>query len=96
VQYLSDAVYADGQLDDWSLHGGEGERCYQCYVPFSAPFNSRPLVSVGVSGLNVKDGPANFFVGAEDVTEYGFNLKIKTWDRTQLWSVRADWIAIGA
>ncbi len=99
LSLLSAVVVLDSSLDGWSLlePSAEGRRGFSNRVVFDAPFNSAPVVHVGVVGLDVsKDDNLRLSVRAEDITTQGFTLRVETWLNTKIWSVEVSWLAIGS
>ncbi len=99
LSLLSAVVVLDSSLDGWSLlePSAEGRRGFFNRVLFDAPFNTVPVVHVGVVGLDVsKDDNLRLSVRAEDITTQGFTLRVETWLNTKIWSVDVSWLAIGS
>lgn len=79
--------------DMWT---GSGARERRAVVTFSEPFRTPPAVHVSLalwdmdSGANVRAD-----IGAENITETGFELVFRTWSDTRVARVRMSWMAIG-
>jgi hypothetical protein len=88
----------NGYLENtnWSLKNGTGTRTFRVWVPFPAPFQTPPAVSVSLYGQDVEGVKNNRLVlAAENVSTTGFTLVYTTWYDTVVNSVWASWIAIG-
>lgn len=85
---------------EWGLDQapeGGSERAFRARVPFSRPFQSPPLVQLGITGFDIgHQDAARLVVAAEQVTAEGFDLVLSTWLSTRLWRVNVSWLAIGA
>ena len=99
LSLLSAVVVLDSSLDGWSLlePSAEGRRGFVYRVGFDAPFNTLPVVHVGVVGLDVsKDDNLRLSVRADEISTQGFTLRVETWLNTKIWSVEVSWLAIGS
>lgn len=99
LNLLSAVVVLDSTLDGWTLlePAGGVRRSFRQPIEFEQSFAARPLVHVGVVGVDVsKDDNFRLSVRAEDITRYGFSLRVETWLNTQIWSVEVSWLAIGS
>ena len=98
LSLLSAVVVLDSTLDHWELlepAGGVRRSCRQT-VLFERQFSTPPLVHVGLVGIDAsKDDNLRVSLRAEDITEYGFVLRVETWLNTKIWSVEVSWLAIG-
>jgi hypothetical protein len=64
-------------------------------VNFTTMFDSKPQVSVGITGLDLKPvSSARVVVYATDIDERGFTAHADTWDDTVLYSCVVSWVAI--
>ncbi|MEU4341014.1 H-type lectin domain-containing protein [Nocardia sp. NPDC023852] len=81
----------------WDLTSGTpGWREWREPVTFTKPFNSPPEVTVGLSMVDIgKVANSRVMVEAENITGQGFDLVVKAWDDTVLYSVNVDWLAYG-
>lgn len=83
----------------WNLHVAQppGERYFLHHVYFQQPFTEGqpPIVLAMLSGLD-SDETTNerVHVTAEDVTNYGFDIRYTTWSNTLLYGASVTWIAI--
>lgn len=90
VNLFSDFA-TDGEM--WT---GEGTRERSQWVAFSEKFRNRPIVQVALSLWDM-DSESNVRadIGAEDVSDEGFNIVFRTWGDTRVARVRMSWIAFG-
>ncbi|MFM7444370.1 MAG: H-type lectin domain-containing protein [Tabrizicola sp.] len=81
---------------DGAMWTGSGPREVRQTQPFSEPFQSPPVVSVGISMWDIDQKTnSRVDVSAENVTASGFDIVFRTWADTRIARIRADWIAIG-
>lgn len=75
---------------------GEGERARRQPVRFSGQFRDPPVVQCALSMWDI-DSAANarVEVGAEGITEKGFDVVVRTWGDTRIARARVRWTAIG-
>ena len=80
--------------DMWT---GSGSRERRKRIAFSKAYKATPAVHVSLSLWDM-DSNANVRadLGAENVTEDGFDLVFRTWSDTRIARVRLSWMAIGA
>ncbi|MBV8308798.1 MAG: hypothetical protein JO344_00220, partial [Planctomycetaceae bacterium] len=79
----------------WKLGQGMGEREYVKHVTFSKRFDTPPQVVVGSSFLDVDQSKnTRVEVSARDVTPEGFDLVLKTWSDSIVYSLGANWLAL--
>lgn len=75
---------------------GSGPRERRKRILFSEPFLSTPVVQVTLSLWDVSNGSnLRADIGAEKVTEEGFDLVFRTWQDSQIARVRLGWTAFG-
>jgi opacity protein-like surface antigen len=90
-----DEAQAGWELLETSLHG-DGVRTYSGRVAFEHAFNSPPVVQIGVTGFDIDNGDnARLNVGIKNVDVSGFDVELRTWLNTRIWSVDLSWFAIG-
>jgi hypothetical protein len=76
------------------FHNGTGERFYRKRITFKRPFQQTPEVTVSIAGIDIAAGKnARLRVHAEKADAQGFELVIETWWDTQMWRVKAAWVA---
>lgn len=75
---------------------GDGVRAYSGRVAFDRAFNAPPVVQIGITGFDIdnKDN-ARLNVGITNVDVTGFEVQLRTWLNTRIWSVDLSWFAIG-
>lgn len=81
---------------DGAMWTGSGPREVRQSQIFREPFQTVPVVTVGISMWDI-DHKTNSRVDitAEDVTTQGFDIVFRTWSDTRIARIRADWMAIG-
>lgn len=65
-------------------------------MSFERPFSGSPVVQVGITGFDM-DNSANARLNVDIVSidDAGFEIELRTWLNSRLWSVDLSWIAIG-
>ena len=94
------AVHLKDSQPGWTfldVPGREGEtRTFKSRVNFERAFSGHPVVQVGITGFDIDNGAnARLSVGIVGIDETGFEVELRTWLNTRLWSVDLSWIAIG-
>lgn len=78
----------------WS---GEGDRVVRQALQFDLPFSNLPLISLGVTGVDASRAQnQRYYLRAENVTRFGFDLVFITWDDTKIARACASWTATGS
>jgi hypothetical protein len=86
---------------DWPLSQieyaeSDQPRTYTHHVQFDTSFSNIPLVHVGLSGFDIDNrDSARISVHTSAITSSSFDIVIKTWVNTRLYSVEISWIALG-
>ncbi|MBP0482653.1 H-type lectin domain-containing protein [Sagittula salina] len=95
IEQGDEEVFSDFE-DGGEMWTGSGTRERRKAVVFAEPFKSRPVVQVGVSLWDM-DQSANLRadIGADKVTEWGFELVFRTWADSRVARARMNWMAIG-
>jgi hypothetical protein len=100
LSFAAGAARFDESQPGWTLldpgaAGGEA-RTFTGQVAFERAFNAPPVVHVGITGFDIdhRDN-ARLNVGIVAIDERGFQLELRTWCNTRLWSVELNWIAVG-
>ncbi|WP_395738780.1 H-type lectin domain-containing protein [Prosthecobacter sp.] len=66
-------------------------------VVFDSPFSAVPVVHLGLTGFDMdRRESSRLTLKAANLTEFGFQAVISTWDVSRLFSVEFHWLAIGA
>nr|WP_254868717.1 H-type lectin domain-containing protein [Phaeobacter sp. HF9A] len=79
-----------------SMWTGQGPRERRLAVRFTRPFRRAPGVQVSASLVDMHQDTAHRMeLVAENVTETGFDVVVRTWSDTRVARVRAAWMAIG-
>lgn len=97
---LSATVHAGCACEGWILHEAgwpdEEGRCHHVEVAFAVPFESPPVVQIGLTGFDLDQrDSARISIRAEGVTSYGFRAVVVTWAGTRVYGVEFQWLAIG-
>lgn len=75
---------------------GTGPREERKRVTFDLPFATVPNVHVSASLWDVETSSnIRLDIFADEVSEQGFDIVVRTWDDTRIARLRADWLAIG-
>jgi hypothetical protein len=93
------ARFDEGQAG-WELLetnlNGDGVRAYSGRVAFDRSFNAPPVVQIGITGFDIDNGDnARLNVCIKNVDVTGFDVELRTWLNTRIWSVDLNWFAIG-
>lgn len=82
--------------DGGAMWNGTGPRAVRRSVRFSEPFRSPPSVLLGLEMWDNDQGSnQRGDIGAEAVTEAGFDIVFKTWGDTRIARLRIRWTALG-
>jgi hypothetical protein len=66
-------------------------------VVFDTAFSTIPVVHLGLSGFDMdRRESSRLTLKAANVTEFGFQAVVSTWDASRIFSVEFNWMAIGA
>ncbi len=87
---------AGPETEGWNLGDGNGQRSVQIMVLFDKPFESAPIVTLGITGFDISNEKGvRLSVKVEKVTIAGFVIRVTTWADSKIFSVNGDWFAIG-
>jgi H-type lectin domain len=91
----SEVLFSDF-ANDGVMWSGDGPREVRRVLVFAEAFAEAPAVLVGISMWDI-DHKVNSRadIGAEDITEAGFQIVFRTWGDSRIARIRADWTAIG-
>lgn len=82
--------------DDGPMWTGTGARAQRQAVRFDTPFETAPVVHVGLSMWDIAgDSNQRIDVSAVEIDAAGFVIELKSWGDTRIARARADWLAIG-
>lgn len=100
LSFVAGAVHFDDSLPGWTLlehtPDNEGLRTFEGRVTFDLAFGAPPVVQIGITGFDIdKHDNARLKVGISKVDGQGFDVQIRTWWSSRVWSVDLSWIAIG-
>ncbi|CAN2041105.1 H-type lectin domain-containing protein [Candidatus Magnetomoraceae bacterium gMMP-15] len=81
----------------WNLHKTEesyGERWFPKHIKFSKSFSKKPKILLSITGLSISN-KSNIRITVEprDIDEHGFDIVVKTWGDTAVYSATINWIA---
>jgi hypothetical protein len=99
LSFAAGAVRFDDSAPGWALlepERADGVRSYTGHVRFERAFQAPPVVQIGITGFDIDNGAnARLNVGIVAVDSEGFDVELRTWWNSRLWSVDLNWIAIG-
>jgi hypothetical protein len=99
LSFAAGAVRFDDSAPGWALlegAPGSGVRSFTGHVRFERAFQAPPVVQIGITGFDIDNGAnARLNVGIIGVDGEGFDVELRTWWNSRLWSVDLNWIAIG-
>lgn len=98
----SSALKLGQETEGWNLASDNAdvgassrEFCYR--VSFERSFALPPVVMVGLTGFDIDQREsARLSVALGLVDSKGFDVLIRTWDRTRVYEVDISWMAIGS
>jgi hypothetical protein len=86
--------FCSGMPDwNWGLNDGTGDRAFTQHISFGEDLSEVPVIVLGISGLDCTVYPVRVDVDAKNVTIRGFEVEIRTWGDTHVWSCVGFWIA---
>ena len=90
-----DVLFSDYE-DGGEMWTGQGSRERRHKLVFRTPFKAPPAVHVSLSMWDM-DSATNVRadVGAENITDKGFDVVFRTWGDTRVARARIRWMAIG-
>jgi len=75
----------------------EDARVFRFSVYFDAPFETPPVVHLGLAGFDLDQRDSNrLSLRVAEITPAGFVVEIATWRETRVYSVEFTWLALGA
>jgi hypothetical protein len=100
LSIVAGAVRFDDSQPGWGLldrtPSGDGVRTFSGRVTFEREFAAPPVVQIGITGFDIDNGDnARLNVGITGVDGQGFDVELRTWWNSRLWSVDLSWLAIG-
>lgn len=100
LSFAAGAARYDERQPGWKLletnARGNGTRTFSGRVAFERAFSSPPVVQIGITGFDIDNGDnARLNVGIKTVDVDGFDVELRTWWNTRIWSVDLSWFAIG-
>jgi hypothetical protein len=98
LSFIAGAARFDESLPGWGLlePNGDGVRSFNGRITFDREFSSPPVVQIGITGFDIDNGDnARLNVGIIAVDGKGFDVELRTWWNSRLWSVDLNWLAIG-
>lgn len=99
---MSASVYVGELTQGWNLATPPPEyrdevRTFRFKVNFSTPFETPPVVHLGLTALDIDQrDTSRVNIAATEISESGFTVVISTWRETRVYSVGFSWLALGA
>lgn len=99
---LSASLQVGVLTDGWNLakpptDGAEEARIFRYTVYFANPFETPPVVHLGLTGFDIDQRDSNrLSLRTAEITATGFVAEISTWRDTRVYSVEFSWLAVGA
>ena len=88
---LADAAEDAGEPDPTEV------RSFSIDVVFAEPFNTPPVVHLGLTGLDLEErGSSRLTLTAGQITPHGFRATVSTWRGSRVYAVEFSWLAVGA
>lgn len=99
LSFLSGQETLGNTLEGWTLDHTEGfttDREYRVKVYFARPFQTLPVVHLGITGFDISNhDAARLSASVANITSESFEIVVSTWLNTRLWRVSVGWFAIG-
>ena len=98
---LSATVQVGTLTEGWTLatpptDAHDQIRVLRFAVYFSAPFETPPVVQIGLTGFDLDQRDASrLTLSTTEITATGFIAEIATWRETRVYSVAFSWLALG-
>jgi len=95
---LQVGVLTEGwNLADAPTESGDESRVFRYTVYFATPFESSPVVHLGLTGFDLDQRDSNrLSLRVSEITTTSFVAEIATWRDTRVYSVEFSWLALGA
>lgn len=85
----------DRNTPGFSLSKGEGDRQTNLEVKFKKPFSSKPKIVLSVTRIDASnDENLRYELAPSFVSNDGFLIKAKTWDKSKVYTIKGTWMAI--
>ena len=94
IKIQSGVLMTDSENNPMAL--GKGERNYFWEIKYDEPFDSVPTIHRGITGLEANVAyfhEANIWTEVVEVTKIGFKLRAGTWKKSEIKSLKIDWLA---
>lgn len=78
---------------NWRLNDGASDRSFTQHIDFAEAFSEVPAIVLGITYLESTVVPLRVAVEAKNVSTRGFDVEIRTWLDTRVWSCGGSWIA---
>ena len=78
---------------DWRLNDGTGDRGFTQHIDFGEGFSEVPALVLGITYLESTVAPVRVAVEANNISARGFDVEIRTWLDTHVWSCGGFWMA---
>lgn len=101
LKVISSQLCIGSETEGWTLDhpatDDDAERVFTFDVFFEAPFAAPPVVHLGVTGFDIDQcSSSRLKVMPVQVSERGFQVRVKTWRASRVYSVDLSWIAVGS
>ena len=78
------------------MHTSFGPRSFKVHINFDKKYERIPNVMVSIKGFDINgDRNIRIYVFSENVSVYGFDLVIGTWNDSLIYEVHVCWISFG-
>ena len=95
IEQGDNVLFSDYE-DGGAMWTGRGQRERRRHVRFAEPFRTPPVVHLSLSLWDMDAATViRAALGAESVTEQGFDIVFRTWGDTRVARMRVAWMAIG-
>ena len=101
LKVISSQLCIGSETEGWNLDEAasddDAERVFVFDVFFETPFAAPPVVHLSLSGFDLDQcSSSRLKVMAIRVSERGFQVQVKTWRASRVYSVDLGWIAVGS
>ncbi|MEM1440721.1 MAG: H-type lectin domain-containing protein [Verrucomicrobiota bacterium] len=101
LKVISSTLCLGSETEGWTLDDKaldeDPERVFSFDVYFETPFSTPPVVHLGMTGFDIDQcSSSRLKATTTQVTENGFQVRLKTWRASRVYSVDLSWIAIGS
>jgi hypothetical protein len=88
---------AGWNLSEPPAESTDDARVFRFTVYFAAPFDTAPVVQLGLTGFDLDQRDSNrLSLRVAEITPASFVAEISSWRDTRVYSVEFSWLALGA